>query len=70
MFNGKLYGVHEESFYKGSPPSSARSTSDQWIASSTLIGEGGWNDFVFLMSPLKVIVPFVANFLSMANEHS
>ena len=62
MSNSQLYGVHQDNFYKGSPPTQGVS-SDKWLASSTPIGKGGWNKFVFLMSPVKVCVNILLSIL-------
>lgn len=53
--DGELYGVHEDKFFKGPPPSSGSGSSDNWLGSAETktIGSVGWSKFKFLMSPLK-----------------
>ena len=59
MSSGELYGVQSPGhFYKGSPPTQAVS-SDKCLNSSTLIGKSGWNEFKFLISPVKIRVKMI-----------
>ena len=53
MSDGDLYAVRDRKFHKWSRPIEPRAQiSDNWLASSTLIGGGGWQVFKFLMAPL------------------
>ena len=44
--DGTLYGVLNDKFYKGRPPSG--SSSEDWIANAELIGKSGWDSFKLL----------------------
>lgn len=44
--DGTLYGVFNDKFYKGRPPSG--SSSEDWIANAELIGKSGWDSFKLL----------------------
>lgn len=67
MSNGELYGVPEDkgNLIKGSPPTQGIPC-DKWLDSSTLIAQGGFNSFKFLMSPIKVILLYCAVLLKLA----
>lgn len=67
MSNGELYVVakegedlYKESLYKGLPPTQGMSF-DEWLHSSstTLIAKDGFNAMQFLMSPIKVWLPYL-----------
>lgn len=48
MASGELYGCHS-SLFKGSPPTGGN---NRWSVPWTLIGNDGWHQFKFLISPL------------------
>ena len=68
MSNGELYAVADEegknlqkaSLYKGLSPTQGTSF-DKWLASSstTLIAKDGFDTMQFLMSPIKVWIPYL-----------
>lgn len=74
MSNGELYAVAEwgeslykESLYKGLPPTQGMPF-DKWLASSTLIAKDDFNIIQFLMSPIKVWVPYFVLRLDLAER--
>jgi len=76
MSNGELYAVakegknlQKESLYKGLSPTQGTSF-DKWLSSSstTLIAKDGFDTMQFLMSPIKVWVPYLVLLLRLAER--